>query len=175
MSDVITLTGLVATIPRHVLTSESLAITSFRLASTNRRFDRGQNKWIDGETNWYTITGFRQLALNAASSVHKGDRVVVTGKLKIRDWENGERTGTTIEIEAEALGHDLSWGTSAFARSISASLATDAAADTFPPAESDPPAEQSSLVELVETTTSDDSTGSAFTAAAGSDSIPVPF
>src|SRR4051812_46113293 len=136
MSDVITLTGLVATIPRHVLTSESLAITSFRLASTNRRYDKSQNKWIDGETNWYTITGFRQLALNAASSVHKGDRVIVTGKLKIRDWENGERTGTTIEIEAEALGHDLSWGTSAFARSISASNATDAASESFPSAES---------------------------------------
>ena len=165
MPDVITLTGLVATTPRHVLTSESLAITSFRLASTQRRYDKAQSRWIDGETNWYTITGFRQLALNAASSIHKGDRVVVTGKLKIRDWENGERTGTTIEIEAEALGHDLSWGTSAFARSVSASTA-DAA--------------EAPLVEPVETTTTDAEPGdSAFSApsdeTAPVDAVPVPF
>jgi single-strand DNA-binding protein len=174
MPDVITLTGLVATTPRHVLTSESLAITSFRLASTQRRYDKAQSRWIDGETNWYTITGFRQLALNAASSIHKGDRVVVTGKLKIRDWENGERTGTTIEIEAEALGHDLSWGTSAFARSVSAS--TTDAADA-------PSGEPGTVVELAETAASDtpdvETGDSAFTAPADEatplDSVPVPF
>ena len=118
MPDTITVTGLVATVPRHLVTTEGLPITSFRLASTQRRFDRSQERWIDGETNWYTITGFRQVAINVAASVKKGDRVVVTGKLKIRDWENGERTGTAVEIDAEALGHDLMWGSSTFARSV---------------------------------------------------------
>ena len=127
MPDAITLTGLVATSPRHLVTSEGLPITSFRLASTQRRFDRSQEKWIDGETNWYTITAFRQLALNSNASVDKGQRVIVTGRLKIRDWENGEKSGTTIEIEAESIGHDLSWGTAAFTRSVSA--ATVAAPD----------------------------------------------
>ena len=122
MSDTITITGLVATTPRHVTTTEGLNITSFRLASTQRRFDRPQQKWIDGETNWYTVTAFRQLALNSNASIEKGQRVVVAGRLKIRDWENGERTGTTVDIEAEALGHDLSWGTSTFTRSISSSV-----------------------------------------------------
>jgi single-strand DNA-binding protein len=127
MSDTITLTGLVATDPRHVLTSEALPITSFRLASTQRRFDRAKSQWVDGDTNWYTITAFRQLALNSSLSVKKGDRVVVVGRLRIRDWAAGERNGTTIEIEAESLGHDLSWGTAAFTRSISLqSRTTDA-------------------------------------------------
>ena len=103
MSDHLTITGLVATPPRHIVTSEGLPITSFRLASTQRRFDRGQDKWIDGETNWYTITAFRQLAIHAAGSIEKGQRVVLSGRLRIRDWENGERTGTTIDIEADAL------------------------------------------------------------------------
>ena len=138
MPDAITLTGLVATLPRHLVTSEGLPITSFRLASTQRRFDRGAQKWIDGETNWYTVTAFRQLALNSNASVEKGQRVIVTGRLKIRDWENGERTGTTIEIEADSIGHDLSWGTAAFTRSVSTATTTPAepeepvAAEEFP-------------------------------------------
>ncbi len=119
MTDSITLTGLVATAPRHIVTSEGLAISSFRLASTQRRFDRSTERWIDGDTNWYTITGFRQLAINVASSVGKGQRVVVVGRLKIREWENGERSGTTIEVEADSVGHDLAWGTSVFTRNIS--------------------------------------------------------
>ena len=128
MSDVLTLTGLVATTPRHLVTSEGLPITSFRLASTQRRFDRSQERWIDGETNWYTVTAFRQLAINVSTSIEKGQRVVVTGRLKIRDWENGERTGTTIEIEAEAIGHDLSWGSTVYTRSVSTSAAASEAA-----------------------------------------------
>ncbi len=126
MTDTITLTGLVATTPRHLVTSEGLPITSFRLASTQRRYDRGAQKWIDGETNWFTITCFRQLAINAVGSIVKGQRIVVAGKLRVRDWESGDRAGTTVEVDAEALGHDLMWGTSVFTRSVASTVANDA-------------------------------------------------
>jgi len=116
MSDTITLTGIVGTEPRAVTTSEGLAITSFRLASTQRRFDKSQERWIDGETNWYTITSFRQLATNSAVSVKKGERILVTGRLRIREWEKSGKSGTNIDIEADAIGHELSWGTAAFSR-----------------------------------------------------------
>jgi len=109
MSDRITITGLVATQPRHIVTSEGLPITSFRLASTQRRFDTSAEKGIDGETNWYIVTAFRQFATHTAESVNKGDRILVGGKLRIREWASGKRTGTNIEVEAEALGHDLTW------------------------------------------------------------------
>jgi single-strand DNA-binding protein len=118
MSELISVAGLVATTPRHLVTQDGLPITSFRLASSQRRFDRSQNKWIDGETNWYTVTGFRQLAINASTSVSKGDRIVVAGKLRVRDWDNGERAGTSVEIEAESIGHDLSWGSAVFTRTV---------------------------------------------------------
>lgn len=118
MTDIITLTGLVATSPRHIVTSEGLTITSFRLASNQRRFDRTQNAWVDGDTNWYTITAFRQLGTHVASSVEKGQRVIVTGRVRIRDWESGEKSGTTIEIDAESIGHDLTWGRATFTRSV---------------------------------------------------------
>lgn len=118
MTELVTISGLVATTPRHLITQDGLPITSFRLASSHRRFDREQNKWIDGETNWFTITGFRQLAINMSTSVQKGERVIVSGRLKIRDWDNGERAGTSVEVEAEHVGHDLFWGTSVFTRTV---------------------------------------------------------
>ena len=118
MSEIITVAGLVATTPRHLVTQDGLPITSFRLAAAHRRFDRKENKWVDGETNWFTITSFRQLAINSAGSISKGERVLVTGKLRVRDWDNGERAGTSVEIEADALGHDINWGTSVFTRTL---------------------------------------------------------
>ena len=118
MAEQINIAGLVATTPRHIVTQDGLPITSFRLASMQRRFDRNQNRWIDGETNWFTITCFRQLAINVKDSVNKGDRITVTGTLRVRDWDNGERSGTSVEIDAMHLGHDLSWGTATFVRTI---------------------------------------------------------
>ena len=101
-----------------------LPITSFRLASTQRRYDRREAKWVDGETNWYTITAFRQLALNISASISKGDRIVTTGRLRIRDWTSAEKTGTNIEVDADSIGHDLSWGTASFTRNIVTSAAS---------------------------------------------------
>lgn len=118
MTDSITISGFVATPPRHVITEAGLKITSFRLASNQRRFDRQKNQWVDGETNWYTVSTFRQLAENTATSVKKGERVIVTGRVRIRDWTGEQKSGTTIEVEADALGHDLTWGVSTFARRI---------------------------------------------------------
>lgn len=118
MSESFTVSGLVATTPRHLVTQEGLPITSFRLASSKRRFDRTKKIWVDGETNWFTINSFRQLAINSASSISKGDRIVVSGRLKVRDWDNGERSGTSVEIEADCLGHDLVWGTAEFSRTV---------------------------------------------------------
>jgi single-strand DNA-binding protein len=118
MAEQITVMGLVATTPRHLVTQDGLPITSLRIACGNRRFDRAQNKWVDGETNWYTVTAFRQLAINMAGSISKGERIMVTGQLRVRDWDNGERAGTSVEIEAESVGHDLTWGTAVFTRTV---------------------------------------------------------
>ena len=70
---------------------------------------------MDGDTNWYTVTAFAELAKNVATSIEKGQRIVVAGDVRIRDWESGEKSGTTIEITAGSIGHDLSYGTATFA------------------------------------------------------------
>ncbi|MDQ0575634.1 single-stranded DNA-binding protein [Agromyces albus] len=116
MTDNITVTGVVGSDPKHHVTSQGLAITSFRLASTRRYFDRSKGTWEDGETNWYTVSAFRQLAFNASTSIVRGERVVVHGRLRLRAWETGEKSGTAVEIEADAIGHDLTWGVSKFTK-----------------------------------------------------------
>lgn len=125
MTDQLTLTGLVATTPRHIVTSEGLAITSFRLASQQRWFDRNAGRWSDGDTNWYTVTAFRDLAVNASQSLNKGDRVVTVGRLKVRDWSNDDRSGTSVEVEADSLGHDLYWGVTDYTKVARTTLEED--------------------------------------------------
>lgn len=131
MSDTLTVTGLIATTPRHIVTAEGLPITSFRLASSQRRYDKATEKWLDASTNWYTVTAFRALAVNSMESLNKGDRIVVVGRLKIRDWQNDDRTGTNVEIEAETLGHDLFWCTAVGTRVVAtpAPVAVEAIAE----------------------------------------------
>ena len=117
MTDSITITGLVATVPYVVNRDDKVPFVSFRLASNQRYYDRRTSQWVAADTNWYTVTAFRALAVNAAASVAKGDRVLVAGRLKIRRWEAGEKNGISVDVEADSIGHDLLWGTARFARS----------------------------------------------------------
>lgn len=108
MSNMISLTGLVATTPRYIRTAEGTDITSFRLASNQRRFDRASNVWLDGDTNWYTVVALGQLAVSVSANVRKGARVLLCGNLRIVDWESGSSTGVNVEIHVDAVGLDLS-------------------------------------------------------------------
>jgi single-strand DNA-binding protein len=112
MNDIITIRGIVATAPRHFVTGTGLSITSFRLASPSRRWDRATSAWVNGDTNWFTVTAFRTLATNVHESVVKGDRVLVAGRLRIRPWERENRSGTAVEIDGDSIGHDLAFGRS---------------------------------------------------------------
>ncbi|MGW9405487.1 single-stranded DNA-binding protein [Arthrobacter sp. NPDC055585] len=119
MNDTITLRGFVATEVRTNTADSGLAVAGFRMCTTERRFDRETGLWLDGHTNWYSISMFRQLATNAGASIHKGDRVIVTGRLRVRQWATDSgRSGTSVDIDADAVGHDLMWGTANFRRSI---------------------------------------------------------
>lgn len=135
MHDQISVTGHVGTVPKHLTTPNGLTITSFRLGSTPRRFDRESNAWVDGDTNWYTVNTYRHLARNVAASVERGQSVVVSGRLRVRSWEKDDRHGLTIEIDADAVGHDLTWGTSSFIR-MKGGTPVSRAEDTFSEIES---------------------------------------
>lgn len=94
-----------------------IPVASFRLACTPRRFNRRTENWSDGVTQWYTVNVWRALAENAAVSLHRGDPVVVTGRLQMHTYVNKDNVEVlTFEVDATHLGHDLSRGTSVFTR-----------------------------------------------------------
>ena len=86
----------------------------FRVASTPRRFDRESGVWSDATTSYVSVTCWRSLADNVASSLGKGDPVVVVGRLSIREWERDGRKGTTVEVDATSVAPDLARGSAAF-------------------------------------------------------------
>ena len=98
------------------VTSSGTSVASFRIASNSRRFDKSTSSWIDQEPSYLSITAWSQLAENVALSVHKGQPLVVTGKLKVRQWQDADKSGTNVEIDAIAIGHDLNRGTSEFTK-----------------------------------------------------------
>ncbi|TFD62728.1 single-stranded DNA-binding protein [Cryobacterium suzukii] len=117
MSDHITVSGIIGTVPRRSVGKNGAPITSFRLASRQSHRDRAKDEWVEDESSWYSVTTFRQLATNAASSLSKGQHVIVSGRLVIRRWTNAERSGIDVDILADALGHDLTWYTTTPVRS----------------------------------------------------------
>ncbi|MDI3404281.1 single-stranded DNA-binding protein [Streptomyces cavernicola] len=111
----VTLVGNVATKPVFRETPNG-PVVRFRLAMTSRFFDRATQGWKDGHTNFFTVWAWRTLAANVASSVSVGEPLLVRGRLKVRSEERGGQAWTSADIEASAVGHDLSRGTSAFRR-----------------------------------------------------------
>ncbi len=112
-----TVVGNVCTDVKTATTRSGAPVASFRVASTTRRYDRAKGGWYDADTLFVTVLCYRQLADHVASSLGKGEPVVVAGRLRVRDWSAPDgRTGTAVELEATAAGHDLNRGTSAFKR-----------------------------------------------------------
>jgi single-strand DNA-binding protein len=96
--------------PELRFTPNGAAVANFRLAVTPRIKDG--DGWKDGETSFFRINVWRDLAENAKESLSKGDRVLVTGRLRTRSWETpeGERR-SVVEVEAEEVGPSLKWAT----------------------------------------------------------------
>lgn len=107
----ITVVGHLAWPPRTRTLAGGTVVADFRIGQTPSRFDKATNAWVDLETLWFGVTCWRALAEHTGTSLKKGDRVVVTGRLTTRSWTNdkGEaRSG--LEIDATSVGIDLSRG-----------------------------------------------------------------
>lgn len=129
MTTTIQVVGTIATDPKLINPASGTQLCSFRPASDERRYDREKQEWVDGDTNWFGVVAFRGLAGHAHESFRKGDRVLVSGRLRMRKWEKDDRRGTSVEIEAEALGHDVRWGVSRFEKRIGQKPDSDAASE----------------------------------------------
>lgn len=112
----VTVVGNAATQVEFRTPESGLPFAWFRLASTVRRFDRARGGWSDSYTSFYTVWARRSLAANLSSSVTIGEPLIVRGQLRVRDGAGQGRGSTSVDLLASAIGHDLSRGTSAFAR-----------------------------------------------------------
>jgi len=124
--NLITVTGNVCGDVTSRTTASGYDVTSFRLASTPRRFRNGS--WEDGETVYLTVNCWRTLGQHVFASVHRGDPVLVRGMLRVRTFEHNGAKGTSVEIEAMSVGHDLARGTTSFDRAQRAARGAESSA-----------------------------------------------
>ena len=115
-NDVLTIAGNIGNDPISNETRAGKAVINFRVATSSGYFDQRTGAWVDGVTNWYAVSAFGSLAEHAKASLHRGDPVIVVGRLRQKEWEANGKKGIDVEITADAVGHDLRRGTSAFAR-----------------------------------------------------------
>jgi single-strand DNA-binding protein len=111
----VSLVGNLTDDPDLRFTPNGAAVANFRLAVTPRVKDG--DTWRDGETSFFRINAWRDLAENATESLSKGTRVVVLGRLRPRSWETpeGERR-SVVEVEADEVAPSLRWATATVER-----------------------------------------------------------
>ncbi len=104
----ITIIGNLTADPELRFTPSGAAVANFTVASTPRQFDRQANEWKDGETLFMRCSIWRDAAENVAESLHRGTRVIVSGRLKSRSYETKEgEKRTVVELEVDEVGPSL--------------------------------------------------------------------
>ena len=103
----------------HLDGVDGVPYTQFRLGSTRRVVDRRTGEFRDGPTLWFTVKAWRATAANLASSLRKGEPVVVVGRLGQSEWvaQDGAARSELV-LEAVAVGHDLTYGSGRFRRTV---------------------------------------------------------
>jgi len=141
-----TLTGNITRDPELRFTPSGQATASFGLAVNRSWVDR-QSQERKESTSFFDIVAWGTLAENIATSLHKGDRVIVGGRLEQRSWEtpDGDKRHK-VEIVADEIGPSLRWATSTVTRNAAqpqaqAHTATEAYTDE-PPAQAASQAKQ---------------------------------
>jgi single-strand DNA-binding protein len=111
IGNTVTLVGNLTDDPELRFTPQGVAVANFRIA-VNQRFKDAQGNWQDGETSYFRINCWRQVAENVAETLTRGSRAIVTGRLKFRQWETQDgETRSVVEIEAEEVGPSLRFAT----------------------------------------------------------------
>jgi single-strand DNA-binding protein len=104
----ITVVGNLVADPELRFTSAGQPVATFRIASTPRLRDAASGEWKDGDSLFLTCNVWRQAAENVAESLQRGMRVIVTGRLKQRNYETKEGEKRTVyEVEVDDVGPSL--------------------------------------------------------------------
>ena len=109
---VITIVGNLTDDPELRFTPSGAAVANFTIASTPRTFDKTTNEWKDGDPLFLRACIWRQYAENTAETLTKGARVIATGRLKQRSYEDREGVKrTVVELDIEEIGPALRYAT----------------------------------------------------------------
>jgi single-strand DNA-binding protein len=110
-SNTVTVTGNLTRDPELRFTPSGQATASFGVA-VNRSWQNRQTQEWNEVTSYFDVVCWAQLAENAAQSLTRGTRVIVTGRLDQRSWENSEgEKRSKIEIVADEVAPSLRWAT----------------------------------------------------------------
>lgn len=118
----ITIVGNLTDDPELRFTASGAAVAKFSVAVNRRVFDRQTNEWKDAGADYHRVTAWRQLAENIAASLAKGARVMVSGDMRQHTWtdEKTQEKRSAWEINAEAVGAELTWATAKVTRAVKA-------------------------------------------------------
>jgi single-strand DNA-binding protein len=85
--------------------------------AVNRRWQNRQTQEWEERVSYFEVVGYGTMAENAANSLVKGSRVIVSGRLEQRTWEteNGDKR-SIVEINADEIGPSLKWATAVVTR-----------------------------------------------------------
>jgi len=126
----VTLVGNLTEDPELRYTAQGAAVANFRVAVSKRIRDPQTNEWKDGDTSFFRVNVWRQLAENVAESLTKGTRVVVTGTVRQRSYETQEGEKRSVfEIEATDVGPSLKFATAKVERVSRSGAAAGASSD----------------------------------------------
>ncbi len=113
----ITIVGGLGRDPEIRYTATGRAVATLGVAVSRRWMDRKSNEWQE-QTSWFDVVVWGDMAENVSDTLSKGTRVIVTGRLEQRSWENeqGEKR-SKVEIVADEIGVSLRWATAEVKRS----------------------------------------------------------
>lgn len=124
MATVITVVGNLVKDPEVKDLGAGKVLAKLRVASTER-FQDSDGAWKDGDTAFYDVVCWRTLAENVAGSLSKGNKVIVHGKLKYREFLRKDGTkGNAFEIDATDVGQSMSIKTGSFNKSTNVANST---------------------------------------------------
>lgn len=107
---------LIGTVASDVIVDAPDGQARFRLVTHSRRLDRATNTWVNGAPAFIDVVCSRRLAENVAACVRRGDPVIVTGRLRMR--EGPDKRLNRLEIDAQGVGPDLNRATVVVTRHV---------------------------------------------------------
>ena len=120
--------------PELRITTTGTTIARLNLAFNARKKDPGTGEWVDGDVFFVSATLFGSLAENACESLGKGVEVVVSGRLKTRQWEtDGGEKRTAVELLVDEVGPALRWAQATVRKTGRTSPAAPAESSVAPP------------------------------------------